>query len=468
MTGPATYAEDRGAAEQARAELDAVEASVRTVDAAQRATLARLIRLWPTAAWLVAGAKTARSWLVAHTGMAPREARRLERIAHLCSTHPALAEAVVSGTFRLAWADRLARSVTPERAPFLEGSLHAFLGLATAKASNDEFDSALRYWTARVDEHLEPRTVPKHAVVLSRRLFGGGQAQVDLGSAAFETFASTIDSWTQDPDPEDAPYRRPLAERRADGLTDLCHFANTHDPEHDADGDPGTTLSREDEEDLADDTFDGTAGCDDLDIEQEHPELDQLERLRIRIRRAERRQRRRARRRIRRRSGVTTNVHIDLKTLSGKRAIDDFDGLVLRGDKWPMARAAADQLLCDSRLVATLFAGRTGVLDTNTAAEQFSLTQRRALAARDGGCVFPGCQTHPRHCDIHHLQHREHGGPTTLDNAATLCRFHHRLLHEHGWALTSGERGWVATDPHGTAWTSDGPVERRTTDQDAA
>lgn len=177
MTGPATYADDRDAAAQARAALDAVEASVRTVDAAQRATLARLIRLWPTAAWLVAGAKTARTWLVAHAGMAPTEARRLERIAQLCSTHPALAEAVVSGTFRLAWADRLARSVTPERGPFFEGAVQAFLELAIAKSSDDDFDTALRYWTARVDEHLEPRTVPKHAVLLSRRLFGGGQAQ---------------------------------------------------------------------------------------------------------------------------------------------------------------------------------------------------------------------------------------------------------------------------------------------------
>lgn len=319
----------------------------------------------------------------------------------------------------------------------------------------------LRHLPARLGTPAGPvRHTRTRTVVLSRRLFGGGQAHVDLGPAAFETFASTLDGWTQDPDPDDAPYQRTLAERRADGVVDLCHFANTHDPEH--------ALAREDEENLAEDTFDGTAGCDDLDIEREHPDLDPLERLRIRIRRADARERRRSRRRIRRRSGVTTNVHIDLKTLSGGRAIDDFDGLVLRGDKWGIARAAADQLLCDSRLVATLFAGRTDILDANAAAEQFSLTQRRSLAARDRGCVFPGCQTHPRHCDIHHLRHREHGGPTTLDNAATLCRFHHRLVHDHGWALTTGATGWVATDPHGTAWTTAGRADRSTTDQDAA
>lgn len=165
---------------------------------------------------------------------------------------------------------------------------------------------------------------------------------------------------------------------------------------------------------------------------------------------------------------MTTNLHIDLKTLSGTRSIGDFDGLVLRGDKWGLARSAAEQLLCDSRLVATLFAGRTNILDANTADEQFSLTQRRALAARDRGCVFPGCQTHPRHCDTHHLQHRALGGPTSIDNAATLCRFHHRLVHDHGWTLASGEHGWTATDPHGTVWTTNGPADRSTADQSAA
>lgn len=115
------------------------------------------------------------------------------------------------------------------------------------------------------------------------------------------------------------------------------------------------------------------------------------------------------------------------------------------GDTWGLARSSAEQLICDSRLLATLFAGRTKVLDANTASEQFSLSQRRAFAARDRGCVFPGCQTHPRHCDIHHLRHREHGGPTTLDNAASLCRLHHRLVDDHRWTLDD-DRRWLGGD----------------------
>jgi hypothetical protein len=46
---------------------------------------------------------------------------------------------------------------------------------------------------------------------------------------------------------------------------------------------------------------------------------------------------------------------------------------------------------------------------------------RRALRARDRGCVFPGC-AQTRHLDAHHVHHWADGGPTALDNLAQLCR----------------------------------------------
>ena len=58
---------------------------------------------------------------------------------------------------------------------------------------------------------------------------------------------------------------------------------------------------------------------------------------------------------------------------------------------------------------------------------------RRALIARDKGCVFEGCGRPPEWTDAHHLRHWVDGGPTTLDNLALLCRRHHRLVHEEGW-----------------------------------
>jgi len=65
---------------------------------------------------------------------------------------------------------------------------------------------------------------------------------------------------------------------------------------------------------------------------------------------------------------------------------------------------------------------------------------RRALQHRDGGCRFPGCGA--RFGQGHHIRHWAQGGPTTLSNLATLCRRHHRAVHEEGFQvqrLSEGE-----------------------------
>ena len=249
---------------------------------------------------------------------------------------------------------------------------------------------------------LEPRRDHPHQLVACQRLFGGGEIHADLAPSAFLNVMAAVDAWTQDPDPAGAPHQRTLAERRADALDDLAHFSLTgHDDGCDRDDEAARAW--------AEDTFDGTQPRDDLDealdLTDQHPDdpVDPLDLVRRRIRRAELHRRRRARRRLRPRSGVTVNVHIDLRTLSGTRDLDDLEDLVLRGEGWGLTKDAAERLLCDSALVATLFAGKHTVLDANDAAEQFTRRQRRALAARDGHCVFPSCTRAPRFCDAHHL-----------------------------------------------------------------
>jgi hypothetical protein len=56
---------------------------------------------------------------------------------------------------------------------------------------------------------------------------------------------------------------------------------------------------------------------------------------------------------------------------------------------------------------------------------------QRALNARDQHCRFPGC-CNQKFVDAHHIQHWAHGGETKLSNLVTLCRFHHRQVHEGG------------------------------------
>ncbi len=89
-------------------------------------------------------------------------------------------------------------------------------------------------------------------------------------------------------------------------------------------------------------------------------------------------------------------------------------------------------------------------------------TQRRLLTLRDQGCVFPGCDKPPAHCQAHHLHYWSHHGHTDLDNLALVCWFHHHLIHEDNWQLhrtpatppnaahpTGTPPGWQATAPDG-------------------
>jgi hypothetical protein len=65
---------------------------------------------------------------------------------------------------------------------------------------------------------------------------------------------------------------------------------------------------------------------------------------------------------------------------------------------------------------------------------------RRALQARDQGCRFPGCRF-KRYVDGHHVRHWADGGETKLSNLLSLCRFHHRLLHEGQFEIQALDDG---------------------------
>jgi hypothetical protein len=74
---------------------------------------------------------------------------------------------------------------------------------------------------------------------------------------------------------------------------------------------------------------------------------------------------------------------------------------------------------------------------------------RRALAARDRGCRFPGCGL--RFTDTHHVVHWADGGETSLENTVLLCRHHHRLVHEDGWRVERWSGAQAAfRDPRGS------------------
>ncbi len=130
MTGSASFARSEHTAAAARARLDEVAASATAVEASQRNLLAGVIELWPSSAWLAAGATSAKRWLLTYTHCSEQEAHRLERLAGLCHRHPALADAVLAGELSMARAQTLGSAANPDREPWLADSLDAFLRLA--------------------------------------------------------------------------------------------------------------------------------------------------------------------------------------------------------------------------------------------------------------------------------------------------------------------------------------------------
>ncbi|MBN9185321.1 MAG: ATP-binding cassette domain-containing protein, partial [Microbacterium sp.] len=107
-----------------------------------------------------------------------------------------------------------------------------------------------------------------------------------------------------------------------------------------------------------------------------------------------------------------------------------------------LAGSIIDRALCmhGSRIVTT--DGHGNPLDVGREQRLYTARQRIALAARDGGCLWPECNRPASSCEAHHCDHfGEHGGRTDIDRGVLLCRFHHMLLHNRGWRITRDGHG---------------------------
>jgi hypothetical protein len=110
------------------------------------------------------------------------------------------------------------------------------------------------------------------------------------------------------------------------------------------------------------------------------------------------------------------------------------------------------RLTCDASVVPVLETEEGEVLDVGRKTRTIPAAIRRALNLRDPGCCFPGC-THRRYLDAHHVKHWIDGGETKLSNLLSLCRTHHRLVHEGGITISvRDEGGWRFVRPDGRAF----------------
>ena len=108
-------------------------------------------------------------------------------------------------------------------------------------------------------------------------------------------------------------------------------------------------------------------------------------------------------------------------------------------DGTAIALATAQRLACDAAVVTIAQDLHGNVRTLGRRTRRISSTLRRALRVRDDGCRFPGCTN--RLTDAHHVVAWARGGATTLANLCSLCRRHHRFVHEHGYRIDVGPHG---------------------------
>ena len=148
---------------------------------------------------------------------------------------------------------------------------------------------------------------------------------------------------------------------------------------------------------------------------------------------------------------ATLLIHTNLQTLlDGAGTATITNGPALNSD-------TLRRLACDARLQLALTGNPNTVIGVGRTTRTIPPWLARIVQARDQGCRFPGCRR-TRWTQVHHIQHWADGGPTDLDNLITLCGHHHRLIHEHGWAIKGNPNHNITWHhPYGTPFQPQAP-----------
>jgi hypothetical protein len=110
----------------------------------------------------------------------------------------------------------------------------------------------------------------------------------------------------------------------------------------------------------------------------------------------------------------------------------------------PVSSKTVERWACDCSVTRVLMQDSL-VIDVGRTKRVISPPMKRALRARDGHCVWPGCERPASWSAGHHVMHWIHGGPTDLENLVLLCFRHHRMVHEGNWQIAKTDDGRIMT-----------------------
>jgi hypothetical protein len=102
------------------------------------------------------------------------------------------------------------------------------------------------------------------------------------------------------------------------------------------------------------------------------------------------------------------------------------------GGAWPgstLDPVTLARLSCDSPLRRALLTPDGAILNLGRRQRLAAPSQKKALAARDHGCVVPGCGAPPEWCDVHHVIPWAEGGFTDVNSMILVCPRDHTAVH---------------------------------------
>ncbi|TFB93893.1 HNH endonuclease [Cryobacterium luteum] len=126
----------------------------------------------------------------------------------------------------------------------------------------------------------------------------------------------------------------------------------------------------------------------------------------------------------------TVMIHINATDLDNDRGVGWIDGI-----EAPVSMRRVKETICAGGSQHAIFGPNGDVLYLTDKIRCFTAKQRAAIAARDGGCIIPGCTIPARWTEVHHVVPYGKGGPTRIDNGTLLCWFHHHTIETSGWDI---------------------------------
>ena len=130
-------------------------------------------------------------------------------------------------------------------------------------------------------------------------------------------------------------------------------------------------------------------------------------------------------------------THVDAADLAARHGHGHPDGVLAR-----VSMPTVERMTCSGGVRYFVHGPGGEPLWLGHAVRLFTAAQKKAIAARDGGCAWPGCTAPIAWCDAHHIRwHGRDHGRTDVDNGVLLCSFHHHRIHmTQEWEIRPHQR----------------------------